>query len=281
MLLRLLLLTLIPLVLFATTDRSLQRMKTEQRVALVIGNNIYDSSKLVNLKNPVNDARAMSAKLENLGFKVYYGENLTRREMDKKLDQFSQKLRKGGVGLFFFAGHGIEYKRENYLMATNSDINDKNDVKYESLALSKILDVMEDAGNRLNIVLLDACRNDPFSRGGGGGLAKSTARGTFIVYATSPGDVASDGSGRHGVFTQEILKYIDDEGVTIERVFKRVKAGVINSTNQNQRPWVSSDIVGDFYFRLPSKNYKRVEAPILAQTYKQPLREKRRAELRL
>ncbi|MEA2090769.1 MAG: caspase family protein [Campylobacterota bacterium] len=261
MLFRLLLLTIIPLLLFATTDRALQRMKIEQRVALVIGNNNYDSKKLSNLKNPINDARAMKSKLKKLGFKVVYGENLTVRQMDKKLDKFSQKLRHGGVGLFFFAGHGIEYKRENYLMAKNSKVDGKNDVKYESLPLSKILDNMEDAGNRLNIVLLDACRNDPFSRSGGGGLAKSTARGTYIVYATSPGDVASDGSGKHGAFTQQILHHIDVPGVPIEKVFKRVKVGVINSTRQSQRPWISNDITGDFYFKLPSKASNKFKVP--------------------
>jgi uncharacterized caspase-like protein len=261
MFLHLLFLLLIPFLLLATTDRSLKIMKVEQRVALVIGNSKYDSKKLPNLKNPINDAKAMSEKLKTLGFKVFYGVNLTKRQMDKKLDQFSQKLRIGGVGLFFFAGHGIEYKRENYLMATNSNVNDKNDVKYESLPLNKILDNMEDAGNRLNIVLLDSCRNDPFSRSGGGGLAKSTARGTYIVYATSPGDVASDGSGKHGAFTKQILKYIDAQGVSIERVFKRVKIGVINSTNQNQRPWISNDITGDFYFKLPTKASDVFEVP--------------------
>ncbi len=253
MFLHLLFLLLVPFLLLATPDRSLKIMKIEQRVALVIGNSKYDSKKLPNLKNPINDASAMSEKLKTLGFKVFYGVNLTKRQMDKKLDQFSQKLRMGGVGLFFFAGHGIEYKRENYLMATDSNVNDKNDVKYESLPLNKILDNMEDAGNRLNIVLLDSCRNDPFSRSGGGGLAKSTARGTYIVYATSPGDVASDGSGKHGAFTTQILKYIDAQGVSLERVFKRVKIGVINSTNQNQRPWISNDITGDFYFKLPTQ----------------------------
>ncbi len=277
MLARLLLLSFLPFLLLATTDRALQRMKIEQRVALVIGNNNYDSKKLPKLKNPINDAKAMSIKLRELGFKVYYGENLTVRQMDKKLDKFSQKLRDGGVGLFFFAGHGIEYKRENYLMAKNSKVDDKNDVKYESLPLNKILETMEDAGNRLNIVLLDACRNDPFSRGGGGGLAKSTARGTYIVYATSPGDVASDGSGKHGAFTSQILKHIDAPGVPIELMFKKVKTGVINSTNQNQRPWVSNDITGDFYFKLPSKTFSastklkltstKVEIPKKVKTY--------------
>ncbi|WP_321779582.1 SUMF1/EgtB/PvdO family nonheme iron enzyme [Sulfurimonas sp.] len=252
MLIRLLLLSIIPLLLLANTDRALQRMKIEQRVALVIGNNKYDSKKLSNLQNPINDARAMRSKLKNLGFKVYYGENLTVRQMDKKLRKFSSKLSNGGVGLFFFAGHGVESRGRNYLIGKDSNLDHKDEINYESLELNKVLDKMKNSGNRLNIVLLDACRNDPFSRSGGGGLAKSTAKGTFIVYATSPGDVASDGNGKHGAFTQQILKHIDAKGLTLERVFKRVKIGVINSTNQNQRPWVSNDITGDFYFKLPS-----------------------------
>ncbi len=260
MLIRLLLLSIIPFLLFASADRALQRMKIEQRVALVIGNNQYDSKKLSNLRNPINDSRAMKKKLQNLGFKVYYGENLTVRQMDKKLRKFSTKLSNGGVGLFFFAGHGVESRGRNYLIGKDSNLDHKDEINYESLELNKVLDKMKNSGNRLNIVLLDACRNDPFSRSGGGGLAKSTAKGTFIVYATSPGDVASDGSGKHGAFTSQILKHIDANGVPIERVFKRVKIGVINSTNQNQRPWVSNDITGDFYFKLPNTNTKTTKA---------------------
>jgi uncharacterized protein (TIGR02145 family) len=250
---RFLILLLIPLFLFASTDtdRALKMMKVEQRVALVIGNNLYDHKRLLPLQNPVNDARAMKAKLEQLGFKVIYGENLRVRDMDKKLDQFTGKLKQGGVGLFFFAGHGVEYQGINYLMGKDSKVDDKNDVKYESLPLSKALDAMQTAGNRLNIVMLDACRNDPFSRTSGGGLAKSTARGTFIAYATSPGDVASDGSGKNGVFTENILKYIDKPGIPIELLFKNIKQGVVSQTKERQRPWTNSDIIGDFFFVLP------------------------------
>jgi uncharacterized protein (TIGR02145 family) len=250
---RFVLLLFLPLFLFASTDtdRALKMMKVEQRIALVIGNNEYDHKRLGKLQNPVNDARAMKTKLEQLGFTVIYGENLRVRDMDKKLDQFTGKLKQGGVGLFFFAGHGVEHQGINYLMGKDSKVDDKNDVKYESLPLSKALDAMQTAGNRLNIVMLDACRNDPFSRSGGGGLAKSTARGTFIAYATSPGDVASDGKGRNGVFTENILKHIDKPGLKIEEFFKIVKQGVYAQTNQQQRPWTNSDIIGDFFFILP------------------------------
>ncbi|MBL0708396.1 MAG: caspase family protein [Sulfurimonas sp.] len=250
-----LLLLLVSIVLSANTDRALKMMKTEQRVALVIGNNNYNSDRLSKLKNPINDAKAIKSKLQTLGFKVYYGENLTVREMDKKLSKFSKKLRGGGVGLFFFAGHGVESRGSNYLMGKDSNLADKEDIAYESLELNKVIDKMKHSGNRLNIVLLDACRNDPFSRSGGGGLAKvSNAKGMFIAYATSPGDVASDGSGKHGVFTQEILNNIDAKGVSLHTVFKNVKRDVYNNTNHTQRPWTHDDIIGSFFFRLPTKN---------------------------
>jgi uncharacterized protein (TIGR02145 family) len=226
-------------------------MKIEQRVALVIGINHYDHDRLSDLKNPINDARAMRSALKKLGFKVIYGEDLSVREMDKKLRAFGNEIRKGGVGLFFFAGHGIEADRENYLLGKNSNVDAKDEIAYESLELEKVLEKMEKAGNRLNIVLLDACRNDPFSRSGGGGLAKASAHGVFIAYATSPGNVASDGRDDNGVFTKNVLRHINDPGQPIERVFKNIKRDVYEQTGGKQRPWTNSDIIGDFFFVLP------------------------------
>ncbi|MDA7817692.1 caspase family protein [Sulfurimonas sp.] len=255
----------------ANTDRALKMMKSEQRVALVIGNNIYNSDRLTKLKNPINDAKAMKIKLRSLGFEVFYGENLSVRDMDKKLRSFNSKLRKGGVGLFFFAGHGVESQGKNYLMGKDSNLVDKLDIAYESLELNKVLDSMKNSGNRLNIVLLDACRNDPFSRSSGGGLAKvDNAKGMFIAYATSPGDVASDGSGKHGVFTEQILNNIDEEGIPIGRMFKKVKRGVYDKTQEQQRPWTHDDIIGDFFFRLPSNGSKSIQSTkiILNETKK-------------
>jgi len=252
------LLLIIFIVTFSYADRGLMRkiMQTELRTALVIGNNNYDSPRLLKLKNPVNDAMAMKSKLKILGFKVIYGENLSVRDMDKKLRKFSAELRKGGVGLFFFAGHGLELMGKNYLMGKDSKLFDKNDISYESLELNKVIDKMKNSGNRLNMVLLDACRNDPFSRSGGGGLAKvDKAKGMFIAYATSPGDVASDGSGKNGVFTEQILTYINEPNLPLGRLFKKIKKGVYDKTDQRQRPWTHDDIIGEFYFNLPQKKY--------------------------
>ncbi|EDZ63604.1 bifunctional periplasmic peptidase (C14 family)/ peptidyl-prolyl cis-trans isomerase (Cyclophilin family) [Sulfurimonas gotlandica GD1] len=274
---RFILLLLIPLTIFAAKDidRSFKMMKIEQRVALVIGNNQYDSNRLGKLQNPINDSRAMKDKLKDLGFKVYYGENLTVREMRKKLRDFGEELQKGGVGLFFFAGHGIESQGQNYLIGKDSNLISEDEIEDETLELSRVINKMNKSGNRLNIVLLDACRNNPFSRSSGGGLAKvQNAKGMFIAYATSPGEVASDGNKNNGVFTEQIIKHIDTEGIPIGRMFKRVKKDVYEKTNQKQRPWTHDDIIGDFYFKLPTKSddkfaalEKSLIAPIKLDSY--------------
>ncbi len=195
--------------------RALKKIyESENRIALVIGNNNYTHKRLGTLQNPINDARAMKKALKKLGFSVYYGENLTVRDMDKKVSKFSRALRHGGVGLFFFAGHGIESQGQNYLMGTNSNIDDEDDVSYESLELKKVLQKMQNSGNRLNIVLLD-------------------------------------GNGKNGVFTVQILKNIDRVGVPIEKIFKDVKVGVLHSTHNRQRPWTNSDITQNIMVILP------------------------------
>ncbi len=260
----------------ADSSRGFQKMKTEKRVALVIGNNKYiDKKKFKNLKNPINDARAIRDKLQILGFKVYYGENLSVRDMSKKLKLFKNKLRDSGVGLFFFAGHGVEYAGNNYLIGKDTKLTDKDEVEYESLGLDKVLSSMQNSGNRLNIVILDACREDPFpsaSRSSsGGGLAKvDNAKGMLIAYATRPGDVADDGGdSKHGVFTQQILNHIDTQALPVEQFFKKVTSSVYAVTDEKQRPWTHSDIIGDFFFKLPADGSVKIESKVAeAAVYK-------------
>jgi len=171
----------------------LKEMKEEQRIALVIGNNNYTN--LAKLKNPINDARSMKKELKKRGFEVLYKENASKRDMKKLIKSFTNKLKSGGVGLYYFAGHGINVEGNNYLVSVDSSMDTKEDVEYESYALNRITKKMQNAHNRLNIVILDACRNDPFSRGGGGGLAPiGDARGMFVAYATQAGNVAADSS---------------------------------------------------------------------------------------
>ena len=241
-------------------DRGLQlkKMKEEQRVALVVGNNDYVH--LGKLKNPINDARLMKKVLAKRGFEVIFKENATKYEMIKLVQKFTKKLSRGGIGLYYFAGHGVNVDGSNYLVGTNSLMDDKDLAKMETLALNYVTSRMKNSGNRLNIVILDACRNNPFERGGDQGLAPvSNAKGIFIAYATEAGSVASDGGGgKNGVFTKYLVKNLQESGATIEKVFKNTRADVEDATDGRQSPGVYNQIRGDFFFTLP-KEKKRVE----------------------
>lgn len=252
---------LIGLVLFIgvqslQADRGLElkKMKEEQRTALVIGNDSYKNLSV--LKNPVNDARAMRDVLQERGFEVIYKENASKRDMKKLLKKFSKKLSTGGVGLYYFAGHGVNVNGHNFLVGTDSLMDDKDEVEYETLALGLVTKKMKEASNRLNIVILDACRNDPFSRSGGGGLAPvSDASGMFVAYATEAGSVASDGrGGKNGVFTKHLVKNMKEAGASIEIVFKNTRSDVYEETNAKQSPGVYNQIRGDFFFTLGEYN---------------------------
>jgi len=224
----------------------------ERRVALVIGNGAYKTGPL---KNPANDARDMAATLKSLGFEVLLRENATQRQMNDAIDQFWQSLKKGGVGLFFFAGHGLQVAGENYLVPVDAKVNLEKDVQYECVNAGKVLGRMEDAGNGLNIVILDACRNNPFARSfrsESRGLVKMDApTGSLVAFATAPGDVAADGEGKNGLYTSHLLRVLRTPGLKIEDVLKRVRIGVAQDSakaGKRQTPWESSSLMGDFYF---------------------------------
>ncbi len=239
----------------AQADRGLiklKQMKEEQRVALIVGNNNYTN--LGKLKNPINDARLMKKVLKKRGFEIIYKENATKNEMKKLVKKFSHKLARGGIGLYYFAGHGVSVDGRNYLVGINSSMDDKDEVEYETLALNYVTKKMKNSGNRLNIVILDACRNNPFERGGENGLAPiSNAKGMFIAYVTEAGSVASDGgSGKNGVFTKYLVKHLQERGATIEKVFKNTRADVEDATDGKQSPGVYNQIRGDFFFTLPN-----------------------------
>ncbi|MBW1713086.1 MAG: caspase family protein, partial [Deltaproteobacteria bacterium] len=208
-------------------ERTISRLKADQegRVALVIGNSAYQQGQL---RNPVNDARAVAKALKGLGFEVMSGENLDYQRMRRLIVRFGRKIDRGGVGLFYFAGHGVQSKGRNYLIPVNAPINYEEDLEAEAVDLASVLAKMAGARNGLNIVILDACRNNPFARtfrsAGPAGLAQVSApRGTFIAYATSPGKVAADGPGQHGLFTESLIRHINRPGLTIERLFKAVR----------------------------------------------------------
>lgn len=234
-----------------SSDRGLiANLKKEKiRHALVIGNSAYKTSPL---KNPVNDARDFAEALKKLGFDVILKENADQRTMEKAIGKFGRQLRGGGAGLFYFAGHGMQVNGRNYLIPVDVEIESESDVKYESVDAGRVLGKMEDAGNELNIVILDACRNNPFARSfrsSVSGLARMDApQGTLIAYATAPESVAADGSGRNGTFTKHLLTQMHTPGLTVEQVLKRVRVGVIRETKKRQIPWVSTSMTGDFYF---------------------------------
>ncbi len=225
----------------------------ERRNALVIGNGSYEAAPL---RNPLNDARDMAAKLEALGFDVELVVNGTMRQMEEAVRRFGRKLRGGGVGLFYYAGHGIQVEGRNYMVPVNAQINDEVDVKYEAVDVGRVLDTMNLAGNQVNIVILDACRNNPYARSfrsPSAGLARMDApTGTLIAYATAPGRMAADGTGRNSIYTSNLLKYMDVPGLPVEQLFKNVRKAVLKESDGRQVPWESSSLVGDFYFLPPS-----------------------------
>ncbi len=224
-----------------------------QRVALVIGNSDYVAGPLL---NPENDARAMASALRETGFEVLeYIDLESQADMKKAIREFGRKIQNGGVGLFYYAGHGIQVNGKNYLVPTKAQIYAEEEVEYESVDVGFVMSQMEIARNRMNIIILDACRNNPFARSwrsAATGLAFINApTGTLIAYSTAPGSVASDGTGANGLYTEELLKQIRRQGLKIEDVFKSVRSEVLEKSNQMQTPWESSSLVGDFYFIRP------------------------------
>ena len=226
--------------------------KSEQRVALVIGNKDYSS--LSPLKNPINDARAMRDILSQKKFKVIYLENASQMEMEDSIDKFAYTIKNGnGVGLFYYAGHGMEVDGINYLIPTNARIPSKKYVKSKSVSIDIIVSAMEEAKNRLNILVLDSCRSNPFGRDGSGGLAPiNSATGIYVAYATAPHRVAQDGEGNNGLFTSYLVKYINEDGLELDKIFKKVRKAVRQQSSGTQTPWSSSSVDGDFYFTLPT-----------------------------
>jgi hypothetical protein len=227
--------------------------KPERRVALVIGNGSYATAPL---KNPVNDAHDIGEALREVGFDVIGRENVSQNDMKRAIREFGQKTQNSDVALFYYAGHAVQVNGENYLIPVGATIEKPEEVEYESINVGFVLAQMTNAGSQTNIVILDACRNDPFARGFRAltrGLALMNAPGgTLIAYATAPGAVASDGNGRNGLYTEELLRNLRTPGLDVEEVFKRVRVGVRAKTQGQQTPWESSSLVSNFYFRQPN-----------------------------
>lgn len=222
---------------------------TEKRVALVMGNSRYEASPL---RNPVNDANLVASTLREMGFDVIARTDVNLREMQSAVREFSRKIHNGSIGLFYYAGHGMQSGGRNFLIPIGAQIEAEGDVVLEALDLNSVLEQMGQAQNRLNIVILDACRNNPFARSFRSysqGLAQVNApAGTFIAYATAPGQTASDGKGQNGLYTQELMANMRSPALPIEEVFKRVRVQVRQKSNGVQIPWDASSLEGSFYF---------------------------------
>jgi hypothetical protein len=220
--------------------------REEPRLALVIGNSAYRESPL---RNPVNDVRAMAQRFKELGFTVLAYENATKRTMEAAIIEFGRRLTEGGVGAFYYAGHGLQVRGRNYLVPVDAEIEDEASTRVAAVDVELLLEQMAEAKNRVNMVILDACRNNPFERrmrGGSRGLAAvDAARGTLVAYATAPGSVAADGDGKNGLYTEELLEALREPGLKIEEVFKRVRINVARRSKGAQTPWESSSLTGD------------------------------------
>jgi len=221
-----------------------------RRIALVVGNAKY---KVSPLRNPINDATDMADALKKLGFETTLLRDATFQQMEAAVDAFSRKLRQGGVGLFYYAGHGVQIDGQNYLVPVDAPLQTAASVKYRSVPANWLLERMADAGNQLNIIVLDACRENLFMRESRSSVDRGLAimqgaQGSLIAYSTAPGKVALDGSERNGVYTKYLLKYITRPGIPVEELFKRVRIDVQKETKDRQTPWESSSLVGDFYF---------------------------------
>jgi uncharacterized caspase-like protein len=221
-----------------------------KRLALVIGNAKYPTAPL---KNPVNDARGIAKALKELGFEVTLRENAGQRDLAAAVRQFGSSISPGSAAVFYFAGHGMQVKGRNYLVPVDADIQLEDEVPYSTIDVSLVLDKLEVGKSAVNIVILDACRNNPFARrfrSSATGLAQMDAPiGTLIAFATAPGSVAQDGAGENGVYTKHLLESIAMPGLPVEQMFKRVRVGVAKETSEAQVPWESSSMKGDFTFR--------------------------------
>lgn len=227
-----------------------QPVGESHRVALIIGNSTYLTGPL---NNTLNDARAMALTLESSGFEVILKENVTNQnEMKKAVREFGLKLKTGGAALFYYSGHGMQVDGFNYLIPTQAVVNIEQEIEYEALDVGFVLAYMESAKSEVNIVILDACRNNPFARSVRDtkqGLSSMVApTGTLVAYSTAPGSIASDGEEDYGLYTKSLLGHMQRTGLKVEDVFKYVRSEVLEQSNGRQTPWESSSLVGDFYF---------------------------------
>ena len=227
--------------------------QSEQRFALVIGNSAYSS--VLRLDNPVHDAELMAKTLKEQGFKVALKLDAAQIEMKRAIADFGRELRAAGTeatGLFYYAGHGVQSFGNNYLLPVDATLQNAADLDLVAVEAQSVLRQMASARNRTNLVILDACRDNPFEHLpdlNENGLAEMKApTGTFLAYATAPGGVALDGIGGNSPFTAEVARQISIPGLPIEQAFKEVRRAVLEQSQGRQTPWDTSSLVSDFVF---------------------------------
>jgi hypothetical protein len=231
-------------------------MGAEPRIALVVGNaNYHDEQKL---SNPANDAALIAASLKKVGFDVVLLTDAGQKQLEHAIIDFGDRLSKAGpdaTGLFYYAGHGLQVDGENYLIPVDADITREAEVEVDAVEADLVLKQMAFAGSRINIVILDSCRNNPLARdfrsvASSEGFAeiRTKPKGTFISYSTAPGEVAVDGTDGHSPFAESLAWAMQLPGLDLPEVFQRVREKVLDATDQKQTPWDSSSLVKSFYF---------------------------------
>jgi uncharacterized caspase-like protein len=231
----------------------------ETRVALVVGNSAYKNSSL-NLNNPKNDAQDVAAALRALGFEVIVAVDATKRDLDLAMTQFGRAATNADAALFFYAGHAIQYQGRNYLLPVDADLEDEVSLRFQTTSLDDVRAAVERASG-VKIMILDACRNNPIvdtlkrrmmgmSRGLDlpRGLARiDRAEGIIVAYATAVDEVAADGQGRNSPFSAALIKRLQEPGLEIAKMFRRIAADVVETTHGRQRPEIYVSLIDEYY----------------------------------
>ncbi|MGH6801536.1 MAG: caspase family protein, partial [Methylocella sp.] len=228
----------------------------DKRVALIVGNSQYTriSPKLI---NPANDSHDIAKALQSIGFTVLLKTDIGKGEFDRSLAQFAREAAGADTALFYYAGHGLQYQRQNYFLPVDIEVQDSADVEFQAVAMDRILEAINHAAG-VKIVILDACRDNPLAKQfstrslNGGGATRGLARidrteGLIIAYATAPDQVAQDGAGRNSPFTESLVKRIKEPGLEIGTMFRRVANDVFERTNGRQRPEYSDSLLSDYF----------------------------------
>lgn len=235
-----------------STATTTTTIKPEIRKALVIGCSSYEHANP--LVNPLNDANGMEAILKTMGFEVIKKIDPTQKELKIAIDEFGEKLKGCEVGLFYFAGHGVQVKGLNYLIPIDANLKTEKIVEYDCVEAGRVLAHMEDARTSVNLMILDACRNNPFERSWGRGIGlrglatMNAPKGSLIAYSTSPGNTASDGMSNNGLYTEALLNYINGKASPVNTMFQKVRLEVMEKSSEEQIPWESTSLTADFYF---------------------------------